>query len=76
MIGEQLYYKIHKSEPDLAGRITGILLQSDSCYELLNLLESPHEVMSEKIDEVLSLLDSHSAVGTKALMTHHPNIVE
>ena len=59
MIGERLYHQIYKSKPYLAGRITGILLELDNCYELLNLLESPDDALKDKVDEVLEVIEAH-----------------
>lgn len=61
MIGERLYRQIHATEPDRAGRITGILLDSDSSYELLNLLESPAETLKARIHTVLEVLREHQS---------------
>eukprot|EP00536_Pseudo-nitzschia_multiseries_P015559 jgi/Psemu1/292082/fgenesh1_pg.910_\ len=59
MIGDQLYHQISYSNPALAGRITGIILESGDCYELLNLLESPEELLGDRVAEVLRVLEDH-----------------
>ncbi|GAA5944280.1 polyadenylate-binding protein [Sporobolomyces koalae] len=55
MLGEALYPKIHETQPDLAGKITGMLLEMDSS-ELLYLLEND-DALEAKIKEALDVLD-------------------
>ena len=57
MLGERLYPLIQQSHPELAGKITGMLLEMDNS-ELLHLLESP-DALTQKVDEAVSVLGAH-----------------
>ena len=59
MLGERLYPLIHAAQPELAGKITGMLLEMDNS-ELLLLLDSQDQ-LSEKIAEAIKVLDEHEA---------------
>jgi polyadenylate-binding protein len=54
MLGEVIYMKIVPAHPELAGKITGMLLEMDNA-ELLHLLETP-EAMNAKVNEALIVL--------------------
>eukprot|EP00164_Ancoracysta_twista_P000761 GFYU01001002.1.p1 GENE.GFYU01001002.1~~GFYU01001002.1.p1 ORF type:complete len:615 (-),score=237.21 GFYU01001002.1:434-2278(-) len=58
MLGEHLFPLIHAIKPDLAGKITGMLLEMDN-GELLHLLESK-EALTEKVNEALDVLAQHA----------------
>uniref|UniRef100_UPI00397EEA0B hypothetical protein n=1 Tax=Salmonella sp. s51884 TaxID=3159654 RepID=UPI00397EEA0B len=57
MLGERLFSIIQQSHGDVAGKITGMLLEMDNA-ELLHMLESD-ESLKAKINEALSVLAVH-----------------
>jgi polyadenylate-binding protein len=64
MLGETLYPQIEASlktqqKESLAGKITGMLLESLDQVELMQLLEST-DALNKKIDEALDVLDAHT----------------
>ncbi|KAG7228206.1 hypothetical protein INR49_013369 [Caranx melampygus] len=61
LLGERLYPLIHVHHPNLAGKITGMLLEIDNS-ELLHMLESPESLQS-KVDEAIAVLQAHQAKG-------------
>ncbi|KAM9249842.1 polyadenylate-binding protein 1-like isoform 4-T5 [Dugong dugon] len=60
MIGERLYPLIYGVHAQLAGKITGMLLEIDNS-ELLLMLESP-ESLHAKIEEAVAVLQAHQAM--------------
>merc|ERR1719321_1643961 len=56
MIGEKLYPLIAKIQPEMAGKVTGMMLEMDNS-ELLMLLESEPQLM-HKVNEALQVLGS------------------
>mmetsp|Transcript_48729 Transcript_48729/g.110984 ORF Transcript_48729/g.110984 Transcript_48729/m.110984 type:complete len:619 (+) Transcript_48729:65-1921(+) len=56
MIGEKLYPAIAKYQPELAGKITGMMLEMDNS-ELLILLDSEQQLKG-KVDEALRVLEA------------------
>jgi len=57
MLGEVIYLKISSEQPELAGKITGMLLEMDNA-ELLHLLDDV-EAMSGKVNEALAVLNEY-----------------
>jgi len=55
MLGEVIYLKIANDQPELAGKITGMLLEMDNA-ELLHLLDDT-EAMNGKVNEAISVLN-------------------
>merc|ERR1719382_393941 len=56
MIGEKLFPAIARHQPELAGKITGMMLEMDNS-ELLILLESDQQLKG-KVDEALNVLQA------------------
>jgi len=59
LLGEKLYPMIHKTQGDLAGKITGMILESSYVEEIVALIESP-AALDEKVEEALKVLKEHS----------------
>ena len=59
MLGERLFPLIQQTHPELAGKITGMLLEIDNA-ELLHMLEF-REALAAKVDEAVSVLQAHQA---------------
>merc|ERR550514_1733410 len=55
MLGEKLFPLISRHQPELAGKITGMMLEMDNS-ELLILLESDQQLRT-KVDEALRVLE-------------------
>merc|ERR1719157_451999 len=56
MLGEKLFPQISRMHPELAGKITGMMLEMDNS-ELLILLESEQQ-MRAKVDEAMRVLET------------------
>lgn len=59
MLGERLFPLIQTMHPELAGKITGMLLEIDNS-ELLHMLES-RESLKAKVEEAVAVLQAHQA---------------
>lgn len=59
MLGERLFPLIHVMYSELAGKITGMLLEIDNS-ELLHMLES-RESLKAKVEEAVAVLQAHQA---------------
>merc|ERR1712087_713721 len=57
MIGEKLFPAISRFQPELAGKITGMMLEMDNS-ELLILLESEQQLKG-KVDEAMNVLQTN-----------------
>jgi len=58
VIGERLYYLISRSQPQLAGKITGMFLESGWSTEDLYSLLTDEAKLGEKIDDALAVLQN------------------
>jgi len=57
MLGEALYPRIQKLHPELAGKITGMLLEMEN-MELLTLIDDD-AALQQKVTEALSVYDDY-----------------
>eukprot|EP00118_Oscarella_pearsei_P024540 m.306275 g.306275 ORF g.306275 m.306275 type:complete len:673 (+) comp41105_c0_seq1:189-2207(+) len=57
MLGERLFPLIQVDFPDLAGKITGMLLEMDNS-DLLHMLDAP-ELLQTKVEEAVGVLKAH-----------------
>lgn len=64
MLGERLFPLIQQMYPDLAGKITGMLLEIDNS-ELLHMLES-RDSLKAKVEEAVAVLQAHQAKESAA----------
>uniref|UniRef100_A0A8D3CAQ9 Polyadenylate-binding protein n=1 Tax=Scophthalmus maximus TaxID=52904 RepID=A0A8D3CAQ9_SCOMX len=69
LLGERLYPLIHALHSNLAGKITGMLLEIDNS-ELLHMLESP-ESLHSKVDEAIAVLQAHQV--KESLCSNQPS---
>ena len=70
LLGERLYMSVMTIDPqfhdmDLAGKITGMLLEMDNA-DILHLLES-QDALREKVQEAIAVLEAHKHKETASL---------
>lgn len=61
ILGERLYPLVERVQPDLAPKITGMLLDME-VSDIIHLIESP-DALSNKITEAVDVLEKHSKSG-------------
>ena len=61
-----MFPQVASLQPDLAGKITGMLLEMDNS-ELLLLIESP-DALEAKVDEAVEVLKQHNAIPEGAVV--------
>jgi len=59
-LGERLYPLIAKDQPELAGKITGMILDSSYPDEMVHLINTP-SALTDKIDEAIKVLREHES---------------
>ncbi|KAF7282003.1 hypothetical protein GWI33_003667 [Rhynchophorus ferrugineus] len=59
LLGEQLFRIVEKLHPELAGKITGMLLEIDNS-ELLHMIKN-QESLRAKVEEAIAVLEAHKA---------------
>lgn len=59
IIGERLFRVVEKLYPDMAGKITGMLLEIDNS-ELMHMIEN-QESLRAKVEEAIAVLQAHKA---------------
>jgi len=74
MLGERLFPLVHDMFPNLAGKITGMLLEIDNA-ELLHMLESQNSLKA-KIDEAVAVLHAHQVKSTSGPVANSSGIVQ
>ncbi|XP_058233183.1 polyadenylate-binding protein 1b isoform X2 [Hemibagrus wyckioides] len=72
MLGERLFPLIQNMHSNLAGKITGMLLEIDNS-ELLHMLESPESLRS-KVDEAVAVLQAHQAKEQQKNVTNSTGV--
>nr|KAG5693735.1 hypothetical protein BaRGS_002118 [Batillaria attramentaria] len=70
MLGERLFPVIHRTHPDVAGKVTGMLLEIDNS-QLLRFLED-EESLQAKVEEAVAVLQAHEGKETSSHSSARP----
>lgn len=65
ILGERLYPKIEKLQPQLAGKITGMFLESGWPIKDLYLLLTDNDQLTARINEAISILESSNLTSAR-----------
>ncbi|CAH1119080.1 unnamed protein product [Phaedon cochleariae] len=66
IIGEKLFRVVEKMYPDIAGKITGMLLEIDNT-ELIHMIENKDSLRA-KVEEAIAVLQAHQANSKKGIV--------
>ncbi|CAH1109265.1 unnamed protein product [Psylliodes chrysocephalus] len=66
IIGEKLFRVVEKMYPDIAGKITGMLLEIDNS-ELIHMIENKDSLRA-KVEEAIAVLQAHQANTKKGIV--------
>lgn len=66
LIGEKLFRVVEKMYPDIAGKITGMLLEIDNS-ELIHMIENKDSLRA-KVEEAIAVLQAHQANTKKGIV--------
>ncbi|KAG5896487.1 hypothetical protein JTB14_005866 [Gonioctena quinquepunctata] len=66
IIGEKLFRVVEKMYPDIAGKITGMLLEIDNT-ELIHMIENKDSLRA-KVEEAIAVLQAHQANTKKGIV--------
>lgn len=66
ILGEKLFRVVEKMYPDVAGKVTGMLLEIDNS-ELLNMMDN-QDTLRAKVEEAIAVLQAHKANSKKGIV--------
>ncbi|KAJ8947032.1 hypothetical protein NQ318_019924 [Aromia moschata] len=66
ILGEKLFRVVEKMYPDVAGKVTGMLLEIDNT-ELLSMMDN-QDTLRAKVEEAIAVLQAHKASSKKGIV--------